>query len=45
MDCRECRRPFAPDAEVPRDRLCAECRKAQEEAAPPLDLAEPESEA
>ncbi|MBF6301202.1 hypothetical protein IU459_27190 [Nocardia amamiensis] len=26
MDCRECRRPFAPDRPVPRDRLCGECR-------------------
>lgn len=42
MDCRECRRPFAPDTEVPRDRLCADCRKAQEESAPMLEIGSPE---
>ncbi|MEV6258046.1 hypothetical protein AB0L97_32805 [Nocardia sp. NPDC051911] len=42
MDCRECRQPFAPDAVVPRDRLCGECRKTSEEAAPMLELDVPD---
>ncbi|MBF6328754.1 hypothetical protein [Nocardia transvalensis] len=38
MDCRECRRPFHPDIEVPRDRLCVDCRTARSVATPMLDL-------
>ncbi|KZM70950.1 hypothetical protein IU500_07125 [Nocardia terpenica] len=38
MDCRDCRRPFRPDVEVPRDRLCADCRSDCAVAAPMLDL-------
>ncbi|TLF74088.1 hypothetical protein [Nocardia cyriacigeorgica] len=36
MDCRECRRPWAPDVTIPRDRLCASCRADREDAAPGL---------
>ncbi|MBF6138082.1 hypothetical protein IU501_34505 [Nocardia otitidiscaviarum] len=36
MDYRDCRTPFAPDVEVPRDRLCARCRQERHDAAPPL---------
>ncbi|MEU1550245.1 hypothetical protein [Nocardia sp. NPDC005745] len=38
MECRnpQCRAPFDPRFEVPRDRLCVECRKAQREATPVL---------
>lgn len=40
MDCRECRRPWAPEVEVPRDRLCNECRADADLATPTLDLGE-----
>lgn len=36
MDCYECRTPWAPDVEVPRDRLCRKCRSRAAEAAPAL---------
>ncbi|MFE2998702.1 hypothetical protein ACFXG4_27330 [Nocardia sp. NPDC059246] len=36
MDCRECRTPWAPDVEVPRDRLCRNCRRDADEATPAL---------
>ncbi|WP_280363756.1 hypothetical protein [Nocardia wallacei] len=36
MDCRECRVPFHPDIDVPRDRLCADCRKDRADLAPAL---------
>lgn len=36
MDCRKCRTPWAPDVEIPRDRVCTACRAARERDAPPL---------
>lgn len=36
MDCRECRTPWAPDVEIPRDRVCDQCRTRREETEPGL---------
>lgn len=36
MDCRACRTPWAPDVEVPRDRLCRSCRRGADDATPAL---------
>lgn len=36
MDCRACRTPFAPDVEIPRDRLCAGCRQTADTDTPAL---------
>ncbi|MEU6580636.1 hypothetical protein [Nocardia sp. NPDC046763] len=36
MDCRECHTPFAPDVEVPRGLLCANCRGDADAASPGL---------
>ncbi|MCM6774944.1 hypothetical protein NDR87_26225 [Nocardia sp. CDC159] len=35
IDCRGCRVPFRPDVEVPRDRLCRDCREQRPDLAPP----------
>lgn len=36
MDCRDCRTPWAPEVEIPHDRLCADCRAARDRETPPL---------
>lgn len=36
MDCRDCRTPWAPDVEIPRDRLCDDCRAARAEQTPTI---------